>query len=171
MTGRRAASIFCKGNKKNLKSNYIASYGSPTHHAVLLLKENEENCKDQAYEGGDMVPMKGLALEHEHDYHGKHRKGYHFLDNLQLKQVERPAIGLKANAVCRYCETILKESNAPGEQYYQNKGPTGRYLHFTEFEMAIPRECHEDVRKYQHQNRPETLHNTNIFGRKVTPSS
>ena len=105
-----------------------------------------------------MVPVKGLAFEHEHDYHGKYRKRYHLLDNFQLKQVEGPAIGLEANAVCRHSETILKESNTPGEQYYQYERPAGRYLHLTEFEMAIPGECHEDVGEHQHQNSPETLH-------------
>ena len=48
---------------------------------ALGLQEHEEDCQDKAHEGGDVVPVKGLALEHEHDNHGEHREGDNFLNN------------------------------------------------------------------------------------------
>ena len=38
---------------------------------LVLLKENKEDCHDEADECGEMVPLQGLSLEHHHCYEGE----------------------------------------------------------------------------------------------------
>ena len=105
-----------------------------------------------------MVPVQGLALEEEMDDDREDSQRDGFLDDLELHQVEGPAVAAEADAVGRYREAILEESDPPGEEDDQDQRPAGRDLHFLQFEMAVPRERHEDVRAHEHQDSPDSLH-------------
>lgn len=124
----------------------------------LRLQEHKEHRQDKAHEGGDVVPVEGFSLEHEHYYDGEDREGDNFLNDFELEEVERAAVGLEADAVCRDGEAVLKEGYSPGEQDDQNEWPAGGDFHLTELEMAVPGKSHENVGKYQHQDCPKTLH-------------
>ena len=105
-----------------------------------------------------MVPLDVLSLEHEHHDDGEYRERDDFLYHLELQQVERAAVALEADAVGRDREAVFKEGDPPGKQDDQDERPGRRYFHFLEFKVAIPRECHEDIGKNQHQDSPETVH-------------
>ena len=104
-----------------------------------------------------MVPLDRLPLEKEGDDDRKDGQGNDLLDDLELHQVERTAVPLEADAVRRDGEAVLEESNPPREQDDENEGPVRGNLHFLELEMTVPRERHEDVRKDEHDDGPDTL--------------
>lgn len=137
----------------------------------MLFQEGEEDCEDEAGESDEVVPVDGLSLEDEEDDDGEDSEGDDFLDDLELDEVERAAVLGVADAVGRYGQAVLEESYAPREQDDQDERPSGRNLHFTEFEMPVPGERHEDVRADEHEYRPNTLMHVAmllISGRKFT---
>jgi hypothetical protein len=79
----------------------------------LLFKKHKENCQYKADKSNYMVPLDGLSLEHEQYNDRENRQGYDFLDHFQLKQIERPTIGNKANPVGRDSKTVLEKSYSP----------------------------------------------------------
>ena len=105
-----------------------------------------------------MIPLDGLAPEDEGDDDGEYREGNHFLDNLQLHQVEGAAVSLETNAVGGHGEAILKEGNAPGEKDDEDERPAGGDFHFLQFEVTVPGERHEHVRKDEHKDGPKAVH-------------
>ena len=104
-----------------------------------------------------MVPLHGLALEKEGDDDGEDGQGDHLLDHLELHQVEGTAVPVEADAVRRNGEAVLEEGDAPREEDDEDERPAGGDLHLLEFEMTVPGECHEDVRKDEHDDGPDTL--------------
>ena len=92
-----------------------------------------------------MVPLDGLALEQEGDDDGEDGQGDHFLDDLELHQVEGTAVALEADPVRRDREAVFEEGDAPGENDDQNQRPVRGDFHLLQFEMAIPGKRHENV--------------------------
>ena len=136
-----------------------------------LLQEGEEDGEDQAGEGCEMVPVEGLSLEDEQDDDGEYGEGDYFLDDLELDQVEGTSVLSVSNAVGRNGEAVFEKGDAPGEQDDQDERPARRNLHFTEFQMPVPCERHENVRAYEHEYCPDTLMHIAILlisGRKFT---
>ena len=142
-----------------IHKSLIINRGSPR-----LFQEYEEHREDQAGESRQVVPLEGLALEEEVDDDREDGQRDGFLDDLELHQIERAAVARETDAVGGDGEAVLEEGDAPGEQDDQDQRPAGRDLHFLQFEMAVPRERHEDVRADQHQDGPDSLH---TFVRKV----
>ena len=101
--------------------------------------------------------MDGLSFEDKKDDDGENRQGDDLLDDLELDEVERPAVLGIADAVGGDGEAILEECDSPREQDDQDERPARRYLHFTQFQMPVPCECHEDVRADEHEYGPNTL--------------
>ena len=124
--------------------------GGTRRDGGMLFQEGEEDGEDEAGEGDEVVPVDGLPLEDEEDDDGEYRQGDDLLDDLKLDKVERSSVLGVADAVGRDCEAVLEEGYAPGEQDDHDKRPARRYLHFTQFEMPVPCECHEDVRADEH---------------------
>ena len=60
-----------------------------------------------------MVPLERLTFEHYSYKHCKDGKGYHFLDDLKLHQIERTAVLYISYSVCRYLSAVLKECHSP----------------------------------------------------------
>jgi hypothetical protein len=108
----------------------------------LFWQESEGNCRQNANECGDMVPLDLYAQEHN----GEPRKNAQCDDFLDDFQLWRRIHGI-APPVCRDLKTILKKCDAPARQDYE---PQRLGL---VFQMAVPRERHEDVRAGQHHNR------------------
>ena len=104
-----------------------------------------------------MVPLQGLALEQEGDDDREDGQGDHFLDDLELHQVEGTAVAVEADAVRRNGEAVLEEGDAPREQDDEDERPAGGDLHLLQFEMTVPCECNENVRKDEHDDGPDTL--------------
>ena len=104
-----------------------------------------------------MVPLHGLALEKEGDDDGEDGQGDHFLDHFELHQVEGTAVAVEADPVRRDGEAVLEEGDAPREEDDEDERPAGGDLHLLEFEMTVPRECHEDVREHEHDDGPDAL--------------
>ena len=97
-----------------------------------------------------MVPLNRLSLEQERDDDGENGQGNHFLNHLQLHQVERAAISDKADAVGRNGETVLEKGNSPGKEDNQDERPARGDFHLLKLQMAVPGERHENVRKHKH---------------------
>ena len=102
-----------------------------------------------------MVPLEVLALEEEVDDDGEDGQGDDLLDDLELHEVEGAAVAREADAIGGDSEAVLEEGDSPREKNDEDERPAGRDLHLLQFEMAVPRERHEDVRADQHQDGPE----------------
>ena len=118
----------------------------------LLFQEDEEDRKDQAGEGREMVPLEGLALEQEHRHDREHRQRNDLLDDFQLHEVERAPVVDEADAVRRDLGAILEKGDAPRQEDDPDKRPTVRQFHFLEFEMAVPGQRHETVAENEQQD-------------------
>ena len=105
-----------------------------------------------------MVPLDGLPLEQEGDDHREDGQGNHFLDDLELHQVEGASVSQEADPVGRDRQAVFEESDAPGEQDNEDEWPSGGDFHLLKLEVPIPGEGHEDVGKHQHQYRPKPFH-------------
>ena len=115
-----------------------------------------------------MVPLDGLSLEKEGDDDGEDGQGDHFLDDLELHQVEGAAVALEADPVRRDGEAVLEEGDAPGEQDDEDERPAGGDFHLLELEVTVPGERHEDVREDEHDDGPDALlHILLDLGRKI----
>ena len=79
----------------------------------LLFQEHEEDSHDQAEKGCDVIPLKGLALEHEHCHEGEHRQGDHFLNHLELHEAEGTAVLNESDPVGRDLGAVLEEGHSP----------------------------------------------------------
>ena len=78
-----------------------------------LFHKHEVNSQYQADEGGDMVPVEGLASEYQYGKGGEYGQGDDFLDYLELDEVEWTAVVHKAYAVGGHLEGVLEEGDAP----------------------------------------------------------
>ncbi len=123
-----------------------------------LLQENEEDCHYEADEGGDVIPVQGLALEEYHHKDSKDRKGYNFLNDLELHQGERTSVYVRADAVRRDLQAIFKKCDAPGEEYHGYQRPGVRNVHLLKLEMTVPGYRHTDVGTYEQEYSPQPLH-------------
>ena len=112
---------------------------------MFLLQKNEENGHDEAEKCCEMVPLERLSLKHDSYHYGEDGKGDHFLNYLQLHEVERSTVFYIANPVCGYLCAVLKECDSPREEDNSDKWPAGRDLHLLKFQMSVPCERHEDV--------------------------
>ena len=106
-----------------------------------------------------MVPLEVLALEEEVHDDREDGQGNDLLQDLELHQAEGAAVAAEADAVGRHGQAIFEEGDSPGEQDDEDQRPSGRDLHFLQFEMSVPRERHEHVRQDEHQYGPDSLHN------------
>ena len=92
-----------------------------------------------------MVPVKGLGLEAEGQDERKDDERYTLLDDLELNQIEGTAVDIGPYAVGGNHDAILKESQAPGCQDDQYQRPVRTYFHLLKLEVAVPRECHQNI--------------------------
>ena len=104
-----------------------------------------------------MVPLDRLPFEQEGDDDRKDGQGNHFLDDLELHQVERPSVALEADPVRRDGEAVFEEGDAPGKQDDEDERPARGDFHLLELEMPVPGERHENVRKHEHDDSPDAL--------------
>jgi hypothetical protein len=101
---------------------------------ILPLMEDKKGAHGDASEAESVIPLERIAQIRDGE-NGEHRQGNDFLNGFQLcagKFVRPDAIG-------RNLEAILKESDAPARDNYL---PERRVA---VFQMAVPREGHEDV--------------------------
>lgn len=73
-----------------------------------------------------MVPVQRLPLEQDVGYDGKYHQADTFLDNLELYQGERAAVGVEPYPVGGYLAAIFQKSYGPREQDDTDKGPVAR---------------------------------------------
>ena len=127
---------------------------------MRLLQKSEENRKNYEAEGHEMIPLDGLRLEDKGTDDSEYRKRYGFLDDLQLHQVERAAVGVGSHAVRRDHEEILQQCYSPRKEYDDDERPVlGAGNDLRKFQLSVPRERHEDIRYDQQDDGPESLHN------------
>lgn len=113
----------------------------------LFESENKIDGADEKEACHEMIPSQRHLESEDGEYHKDHQ-GNHFLNDLQLHQREGSAITGKANPVCRHLQTILEESNAPGEEDDKDKRRgMSEETCLLQFQMSVPRERHEDIRR------------------------
>lgn len=119
---------------------------------LRLFEEGEKYRHNQTSESSEMVPVKSLTLEKQDREKGENGKSYHLLDYLQLKKGERASVACEAQTVRRHLEAVFEKGHPPRKEYYTYQRPGRYHLHLLQFEMAIPCECHKDVRNDQQKN-------------------
>lgn len=127
-------------------------------HIGGLLQKDEEDGHDEAEEGGDVVPVEGLAFEQDGDDDGEDNEGDDLLNDFQLHEAEGAAVAGEAETIGRNLGAIFKKRKPPGEEDDQNERPAGRNLHLLKLQMTIPCECHEYVGQHQQKNRSYCSH-------------
>ena len=60
-----------------------------------------------------MIPVKTLTFEHYGNHHGEDCERNRFLDDLELHEVERTAVSVEADTVCRDLCAVFKKGDAP----------------------------------------------------------
>lgn len=86
-------------------------------------------------------------------------KGDDLLNDFELHQAERASVALKAYTVSRNLQAVLKESDAPGEEDDKDKGcGIGKKTGLLQFEMAVPSERHEDIRRKKKEDGVKSVH-------------
>ena len=94
-----------------------------------------------------MVPFQ-FHVEGDRRESDKDHKGDHLLNDLELHQTERTAVPFETDTVRRHLQAVLKESDAPGEQDHKDKRcGIGEEPGLLQFEVTVPRERHEDIRR------------------------
>lgn len=127
-------------------------------YGSLWLKEYEIYGQHEAEEGGQMVPVQSLSLEH---YGGDDRKDDErndFLNHFKLHQVERAAVAFEAKPVGRYLATVFCESYHPREKDDADKRPMGRYARLLQLQVAVPGQRHENVAADEQQDGVDCVH-------------
>ena len=111
--------------------------------------------KAEAYH---VVPAEFAHLKHFYgDYH-KNDEAYNLLNHFELHKVKRTACNLGADAVGRDHHEIFEQRHTPACQNYENQRPILDDSHVRKFQIAIPRQRHENVGDNQKQNSVNSLH-------------
>ena len=70
-----------------------------------------------------MIPLKCLSFEHYGHQNREHGQRYHFLDDLQLHEIERASVFCETYSVRRYLCAVFKKCYSPREKNDCNKRP------------------------------------------------
>ena len=148
----------CKGSAFSLQSKFFCNFFQN------LFQKHEKYRHNQAKEGCKMVPLERLTFEHHSYKHCEDSEWYHFLNDLELHQIERTAVLYISDSVCRYLSAVLKKCHSPWEEDYQDKRPACGNLHFLKLQVAVPCKCHEYIGCYKQKYCPDCLHRCFCFG-------
>lgn len=105
-----------------------------------------------------MVDGEGLILEEDQHEDGEDGQREELLDDLELPEVERTAVVNEANTVGRHHETVLDQRDTPAEENHHRERQFAEPGCTLQFQMTVPRECHEHIRTYQQQKCIYTFH-------------
>lgn len=105
-----------------------------------------------------MIPLDGLAFEHQGADQGEYGKRDAFLYYFELHQAEGASVDVGAYPVGRHHGGIFKEGDTPRGEYYEDERPPVIDVEFGELELSVPGNSHEYIGDNQEQNSPETLH-------------
>ena len=108
-----------------------------SHKIVLqkqLLSEHEEHCKQNKYEGHQVIPFKRLAQVKNWE-ESEYNKRDTFLNDLKLCRRK----GAMSEPVGRNHKTVFEESDQPAHQYYLPQS------NIFKAQMTIPGKGHEDI--------------------------
>ena len=87
--------------------------------------------------------MEGDGRESDED-----NKSDDLLNDFELHQAERASVALKAYAVSRNLQAVLKESDAPGEEDDEDKGcGIGKETGTLQLQVPVPGKRHEYIRR------------------------
>lgn len=89
--------------------------------------------------------MQMLTLEEDVGDDTEHNQGDDFLNNFQLHQREWSAVIDETDTVRRHQEAVLYAGYHPRKANYGNQRPVGRDACLIEFQVSVPRKCHEDI--------------------------
>ena len=71
-----------------------------------------------------------------------------FLDHFELHEREGAAVSFEADAICRHLKAVLEERDSPREENDEDKRCSiGDETGALQFEMTIPGQRHEDIRR------------------------
>ena len=114
---------------------------------MLFEGEDEIDGSNEQKTSHKMIPSEG-HVEGDGRESDEDNKSDDLLNDFELHQAERASVALKAYAVSRNLQAVLKESDAPGEEDDEDKGcGIGKETGLLQFEMTVPSERHEDIRR------------------------
>jgi hypothetical protein len=128
-----------------------------TQKAMLLFKYKIHR-QYKEYAAHRMVPPESFVFEKQHRKNDENHQRDHFLDHLELHQRKRAAVAFKTNPVRGNLEAIFKQCQSPADQNNRDEPGIFEPFKFFEFEMAIPRQSHENIREQQQANGRKTFH-------------
>lgn len=120
-----------------------------------LLLENKINSENQEDKSDHMIDPKTLCLEQEDGKQCKYEKRDHFLDDLELPQIEWPTVIYIPDPVGRDHHTVFKEGYSPADEDHSHDAPFLEPGMLFEFQVSIPCKGHkyigEDKKAYSNE--------------------
>lgn len=89
--------------------------------------------------------MESFALKEQRDDHREHDERNDLLYHFELNERERTAVVLYAETIGRNLTNILKQGDAPREEYDEYQRPMLADAGGLQFQMTIPGKRHKDV--------------------------
>ena len=123
-----------------------------------LLFENEIHGKYKENKTNEVVQTECFRLEQKNRKDGKNNERDDFLNDFELPEIKRTAVCRVADTVGGNLTTVLKKSNSPTNQNDHGQSKSGEPTHLAEFQMSVPRKCHENIRAHQQANRYKSCH-------------
>lgn len=104
----------------------------------------EINGKNKAAERRNMVPMQRLSFMDENKVNMI--KVITSCITFNCIRLNGPPFSLKSQSISWYLATIFEQCYTPTKQYHTIKRPIIDNLHFLQFQMPIPSQCHKHIR-------------------------
>ena len=105
-----------------------------------------------------MVPLQRLASEEYGRKQCEDYKSYNLLHHFELHQRKRASVTRKTYSVGRYLARIFGQRDAPRKDYNEPQRPRRNEFHLLQFQVAVPRKSHKDVRYDEQQYSVKYLH-------------
>ena len=131
--------------------------------AFSLFFENKIHRQNKKSETNQMIPMEFAHFEHLNADNHENNEAHDFLNHFKLHRVERASVDHRTYSVCGNHGGVFKQRNAPTCQDNENQRPILDNTHILQLQIAIPCECHEDIRYNQKQNCINASHFLKIF--------
>ncbi len=105
-----------------------------------------------------MIPFQNLVFKQHESKNSEYHEGNNLLNHFQLQQAKRPAIFLITQSVGGHHEAIFHKSNKPTGQDEAKNPCFFKEFQVLEFQVAIPRERHEDIGEDKQEDGVEAFH-------------
>ena len=93
-----------------------------------------------------MIPSKRLVLKEYQSKNNENNECDHLLNHFQLQKSKGSTMIFKTYSIRGDLKTIFEKGDSPTDQNKNEQTPSCDFFIFGESQMAIPGNCHKDIR-------------------------